>query len=526
MLGSALAILLLASATTLHAGSPGLAKEPTAPPAFLTIAGAPTDSVLLLTLTLTRESFVDIGIFDLVGGAMEVPVHSPMPAGEHVICYDKARLTPGRYIATLTLDHVNRVQFTGFTHFSGLPTPTDSPEEHRLLRRIINFASEEEAVRALAAFDTLVQAYPHNLDKGAAYYWVLPLLAEQGDSTRILDAADSLVHYLPRADYYYHISQATIRYPATARHYAQLALSAVDQKPSAFQDDLRFQILRHLGDLYTRHGDPEAAATTLEQALSVFHHLPPTSGGVVARHDRAVCGMLADLREQRGDFKGALHWREKAVAKDAPDSWLELQRTYALAYGSDVGYEPYARILARMLPGDVVGMSCVILDSLARTSPADVVDTPPTLPSSPGPFPDFELPALDGGRLSLADLKGSPAVVVFWGYWCGSCLKEMSYVQQLVDRHGDKGLKAVAIHGHFPSQPSEEDQLRYVRRALSRSGVSFPTVIDDQADLYARLGIAATPTTYLLDRSGNIFLKFEGYDPDALSSAVSRLLGP
>ncbi|MFA6111217.1 MAG: redoxin family protein [Candidatus Latescibacterota bacterium] len=508
MLGSALVILLLATATALHADSPGSAQEPAAPPATLTMADSSTDSVLVMTLTLVRESFVDIGIFDRLGMAVDAPMHRPMPAGQHVIRYEQTRLIPGSYVALLTLDHANKILLKGFTHFDGLPTATNSIEEKALLQGIAVYTSQAEPARALAAFDTLVHRYPHYLDKGAAYYSVLPVLAAQGDSARILAAADSVARYLPRAVYFREISQATARYPATALRYAQLALSVVDRVPLRYQDDERFWILLDLGDLYSRCSDPEAAKTSLEQALSVYHRLlPPTSRWVMVRKDRAIYRMLADLSEQRGDNEGALRWREKAVAKDAPDSWLELQRTYSLAYGTDTGYAQYSRVLDQALPA----------------GPAQAAAIPP--PSS-GPFPDFELPVLDGGRLSLADLKESPVVVVFWGYWCGSCLKEMSYVQQLVDQHGSKGLKAVAIHGKFLPQLSEEDQLRYVRRALSRSGVSFPTVFDDQSELYNRLEIAATPTTYLLDRTGAILLKIEGYNAEALSSAVDRLLTP
>src|SRR5262245_31318176 len=49
------------------------------------------------------------------------------------------------------------------------------------------------------------------------------------------------------------------------------------------------------------------------------------------------------------------------------------------------------------------------------------------------PAPNFHLKRIDGRRVSLADLRGKPAVIVFWSAWCSSCREEAPRINALAD---------------------------------------------------------------------------------------------
>ena len=61
--------------------------------------------------------------------------------------------------------------------------------------------------------------------------------------------------------------------------------------------------------------------------------------------------------------------------------------------------------------------------------------------------PAFTLDRLDaeGGRLSLADLRGKAVVVNFWASWCIPCRDEAPVLQKTYERYRDQGLVVLGV---------------------------------------------------------------------------------
>jgi peroxiredoxin len=107
-------------------------------------------------------------------------------------------------------------------------------------------------------------------------------------------------------------------------------------------------------------------------------------------------------------------------------------------------------------------------------------------------MPDFSLPLLDGGRLSLqAFLAGRKAVVVvFWSGICSHCRRYDDYLNRLSER-SPVGVLAVA------SRQNETAQM--LRATVAERRLWFPMVHDaDQAVAHAWL-VLQTPRVFLLD---------------------------
>ena len=117
--------------------------------------------------------------------------------------------------------------------------------------------------------------------------------------------------------------------------------------------------------------------------------------------------------------------------------------------------------------------------------------------------PDFELPTVaDSAPLQLSNLRGKPALVVFWAAWCPSCkncLPILSKFQHVVgeDRVTVVGICVDRVQGW--DRGSSEKAERLVRDTLI-----FPNVWSDLRTTQAWGKPKGVPTAYWLDADGRL----------------------
>lgn len=110
--------------------------------------------------------------------------------------------------------------------------------------------------------------------------------------------------------------------------------------------------------------------------------------------------------------------------------------------------------------------------------------------------PDIALPRLDGdGELSIADFRGQPVVVNFWGSWCEPCVDEMPAFQRVHESLGD----AVAFLG-----VNARDSPEAARSMARRTGVTYDLVRDVDGELGRALEVTTFPTTVLVLADGTV----------------------
>ena len=137
---------------------------------------------------------------------------------------------------------------------------------------------------------------------------------------------------------------------------------------------------------------------------------------------------------------------------------------------------------------------------------------------------DFEVQLLDGGRFSADQLRGKPALLVFWASWCGPCREEMPILSALYGERAAEGLTVLAV-----SVDSDADKARAWLRA---NPMLFPVAIDDlssgAAALMGRFDTRGVPTTFWIDPDGTIRLRTTGVPPGGekrLRALADELLG-
>ncbi len=117
----------------------------------------------------------------------------------------------------------------------------------------------------------------------------------------------------------------------------------------------------------------------------------------------------------------------------------------------------------------------------------------PWPPSQATPALDWQ--DLQGQRWSGERLKGRAVVLNFWATWCPPCKEELPSLQTL---HEIGGGDPVVIGINVRETASQ------VRRYLAATGLSFPVVLDPQAELAKRFGVTAFPTTLLIAPDGQV----------------------
>jgi peroxiredoxin len=143
--------------------------------------------------------------------------------------------------------------------------------------------------------------------------------------------------------------------------------------------------------------------------------------------------------------------------------------------------------------------------------------TPDTGLSNLGKAPEFSLETLDGKQVSLASLKGKVVVVDFWATWCPPCVAEIPGFQELQAKYAEKGVVFVGVSLDRRAEP--------VKEFLARNKVTYAVGVGDASHVDAFGGFDAIPTTFLIDRDGNIrHRKTGGMERDAYEKLLKQLL--
>ena len=110
------------------------------------------------------------------------------------------------------------------------------------------------------------------------------------------------------------------------------------------------------------------------------------------------------------------------------------------------------------------------------------------------PAPDITGTTLDGKTIRLADLRGRPVIVNFWGPSCIPCRSEFPLFESKLAEHAADGLAVVGVLMY--DSPAE------ARAFVAEYGAQWPTVLDPDGKLRTAYQAVARPQTYFIDRSG------------------------
>lgn len=129
---------------------------------------------------------------------------------------------------------------------------------------------------------------------------------------------------------------------------------------------------------------------------------------------------------------------------------------------------------------------------------------------------DFTLKDQYGKEHTLSEYKGKTVFLNFWATWCPPCKAEMPDIQKIYKSYDKEGEDALVVLGVASPNIGGEGSEEEVKAFLEENGYTYPVVMDTTGEIFSSYGISSYPTTFMIDRDGNVF----GYVSGMLSQDV------
>ena len=121
--------------------------------------------------------------------------------------------------------------------------------------------------------------------------------------------------------------------------------------------------------------------------------------------------------------------------------------------------------------------------------------------------------------LELNNYTGKVLYLDFWASWCPPCAKSFPFLNELHQQYHNEGLQIIGINLDEVPEDAEKFLIKYPAEFTLASDLSKQCAED--------LGVAAMPSSYLIDRKGvirHIHLGFRSSETQELREKVKQLL--
>lgn len=130
--------------------------------------------------------------------------------------------------------------------------------------------------------------------------------------------------------------------------------------------------------------------------------------------------------------------------------------------------------------------------------------------------------------VSIIDTHGSDLLVLnFWATWCGPCVKELPYFQELQELYDEKEVRVVGYSLDYDTNP--DDFKETSQRTLDARGVKFANYVLN-VDSYETFPVFSEnwqgnlPATFIFDSEGNLVAEvLKAIEREDLFTLVEKL---
>lgn len=134
-------------------------------------------------------------------------------------------------------------------------------------------------------------------------------------------------------------------------------------------------------------------------------------------------------------------------------------------------------------------------------------------------MPPFTLPSVkDGAMVKSSGYQGQALLINFFATWCPPCRKEIPSLIQLQKEYGPKGFTVIGIS-------TDQGGMPLVDKFAQKLEINYPVLLSDSQTPTAFGGILGIPTSFLVNREGNVVKRYDGYvDHQTLVNDLNAIL--
>ena len=141
------------------------------------------------------------------------------------------------------------------------------------------------------------------------------------------------------------------------------------------------------------------------------------------------------------------------------------------------------------------------------------------------PAVDFVLTDQYGETHRLEDYKGKTIFLNFWATGCPPGKAEMPDIQEIYETYDTEGEDALVVLGVAAPSLGREGTEEDIKAFLDENGYTYPVLMDTEGELFAAYGIYSYPTTFMIDREGNVFGYVSGMlTKDMMESIIKQTM--
>jgi thiol-disulfide isomerase/thioredoxin len=120
----------------------------------------------------------------------------------------------------------------------------------------------------------------------------------------------------------------------------------------------------------------------------------------------------------------------------------------------------------------------------------------------------------DSVQQSLEAYRGKVVILDFWATWCGPCRVEIPDFIALQNKYRDRGFEVVGVSIDPISPRGNPGGAPAVAPFMKNNGINYTILMVNSVSALRGYDVSqGIPTTYVLDRSGNIVKTYVGVRP-------------